>query len=181
MKHVMKTLKHNGIYVPPYDYKGFSVKIQNQTLKLSEKTEPMAVAWIRKTLSTASPPDSIFKKNFMKEFLNKLKEENPQAKFLETFIPKYITSLDVPPTTLNNGSQPTADEIDLSQVSNYIVQEKAAKEAITKEVKKQQVGRRGKDRVACARSVTTHRYMVACSSQHVLELRQKAFVVVGDQ
>ena len=143
MKHVMKTLKHNGIYVPPYDYKGFSVKIQNQTLKLSEKTEPMAVAWIRRTLSTTiPPPDTVFKKNFMKEFLNKLKEENPQAKFLETFIPKYITSLDVPPTTLNNGSQPTADEIDLSQVSNYIVQEKAAKEAITKEVKKQQAEER---------------------------------------
>ena len=27
MRHVMKSLKHNGIYVPTYDYKGFNVKI----------------------------------------------------------------------------------------------------------------------------------------------------------
>ena len=142
MKHVMKTLKHNGIYVPPYDYKGFNVKIQNQTLKLTPKSEQMAAAWIRKTLSTASPPDTVFKKNFMKEFLNQLKAENSQAKFFDTFIPKYILSLDVPPTTLNNGNQPTADEIDLTQVSNFIQQEKVAKEALVKEVKKKQAEER---------------------------------------
>lgn len=142
MKHVMKTLKHNGIYVPPYDYKGFNVKIQNQTLKLTPKSEQMAAAWIRKTLSTASPPDTVFKKNFMKEFLNQLKAENPQAKFLDTFIPKYILSLDVPPTNLNNGNQPTADEIDLTQVSNFIQQEKVAKETLVKEVKKKQAEER---------------------------------------
>ena len=45
MKHVMKSLKHNGIFVPPYDLKGFSVKIQGQTIKLTEKSEPMAMAW----------------------------------------------------------------------------------------------------------------------------------------
>ncbi len=50
MKHVMKSLKHNGIYVPPYDLKGFNIKIQGQTIKLTEKSEPMAVAW-----STPSP------------------------------------------------------------------------------------------------------------------------------
>ena len=142
MKHVMKSLKHNGIYVPPYDYKGFSVKIQNQTLKLMPKSEQMAVAWIRKTLSTASPPDSIFKKNFMKEFLGQLKGENPSANFLNDFTPKYSTSLDVPPATLNNGNQPTADEIDFTQVCSFIEQEKAKKEALTKEIKKQQTEER---------------------------------------
>ena len=35
----------------------------------------MAVAWVRKTLSTVSPPDKVFKKNFMKEFLNNLKKK----------------------------------------------------------------------------------------------------------
>ncbi len=143
MKHVMKSLRHNGIYVPPYDYKGFSVTVQGQTLKLSQKTEPMAVAWARRLLSTTiPPPDTIFKKNFMKEFLNRLKEENPQAKFLNDFIPQYLTSLEVPSATLNNGNQPTADEIDLSQVTDYIKQEKAAKEALTKESKKQQAEER---------------------------------------
>ena len=53
MKHVMKSLKHNGIFVPLYDYKGFSIKIQGQTIKLSEKTEPMAMAW---NAETYQPP-----------------------------------------------------------------------------------------------------------------------------
>ena len=86
----MKSLKHNGIFVPPYDYKGFGVKIAGQTVKLTPKSEQMAVAWGRKTLCTVSPPDKVFKHNFMKEFLNELKEENPQAKFLDAFIPSYL-------------------------------------------------------------------------------------------
>jgi len=44
----MKSLKHNGIFVPAYDYKGFSVKIRGQTVKLTPKTEQMAVAWLEK-------------------------------------------------------------------------------------------------------------------------------------
>ena len=28
MKHVLKSLKHNGIFVPQYEPKGFAVKIQ---------------------------------------------------------------------------------------------------------------------------------------------------------
>ena len=49
MKQVMKSLKHNGIYVPAYDYKGFSIKIKGQSVKLTPKSEQMAIAWIRKT------------------------------------------------------------------------------------------------------------------------------------
>ena len=86
MKHVMKSLKHNGIFVPPYDYKGFSLKIQDKTLQLTPKSEQMAVAWTRKTLSTVSPPDNLFKKNFMKEFLEELKKENPSAGYLNNFV-----------------------------------------------------------------------------------------------
>ncbi len=37
MKHVMKSLKHNGIFVPIYDYKGFNIKINGQTVKLTPK------------------------------------------------------------------------------------------------------------------------------------------------
>ncbi len=80
MKHVMKSLKHNGIFVPPYDLKGFNVKIQGQTIKLTEKSEPMAMAWSRRVLSTTiPPPDAVFTKNFMKEFLGQLKKENPSS------------------------------------------------------------------------------------------------------
>ena len=33
MRHVMKSLKHNGIFVPVYDYKGFSIKIRRSNHK----------------------------------------------------------------------------------------------------------------------------------------------------
>ena len=66
MKQVMKSLKHNGIYVPEYDYKGFSITIQGHTIKLTPKSEQMAIAWIRKRQSAASPPDKVFMKNFMR-------------------------------------------------------------------------------------------------------------------
>src|SRR5208337_4576317 len=138
MRHVMKSLKHNGIFVPLYDYKGFSIKLNGQTVKLTPKSEQMAVAWIRKSLSTVSPPDNVFKKNFMKEFLSQLKKENPSASFLYAFCSKYLTGIDNPPASLNNGNQLTAQEIDFTQVANFIEQEKAKKEALSKEVKKQQ-------------------------------------------
>jgi len=138
MKHVMKSLKHNGIFVPYYDYKGFSIKINGQTIKLTPKSEQMAVAWIRKTLSTVSPPDSVFKRNFMREFLGQLKKENSSAGFLDGFSSKYLTSIDNPSAILNNGNQPLDSEIDFSEVTSYIGQEKQKKLSISKEEKKQQ-------------------------------------------
>ena len=83
MKHVMKSLKHNGIFVPLYDYKGFNVKINGQPLKLTPKSEQMAVAWVRKTLSIASPPDNLFKHNFMKEFLIHSQRRKPLSYLLK--------------------------------------------------------------------------------------------------
>jgi len=142
MKHVMKSLKHNGIFVPPYDLKGFSVRIQGQTIKLTEKTEPMAMAWSRRVLSTTiPPPDKVFTKNFMKEFLEQLKNENPSAGYLNAFIPKYLASIDNPPNTQNNGGV-QVNEIDFSQVKSFIVDEKAKKESISKEEKKKQAEER---------------------------------------
>ncbi len=142
MKHVMKNLKHNGIFVPPYDLKGFNIKIQGQTIKLTEKSEPMAMAWSRRVLSTTiSPPDKVFTKNFMKEFLEQLKKENPSAGYLNTFTIKYLACIDAPPTTQNNGGT-QLNEIDFSQVKNFIVDEKAKKEAISKEEKKKQAEER---------------------------------------
>jgi len=126
----MNSLQHNGIFVPAYDYKGFTVKIQGKTVKLTEKTEPMAVAWERRNLSTTiAPPDTVFIRNFMKEFLGRLKEENPKEAFLDAFTSKYLANVDDP--ALNR-------EINFTEIKNFIQQEKAAKEAITKEVKKQQ-------------------------------------------
>ncbi len=142
MKHVMKSLKHNGIFVPPYDLKGFSVKIQGQTVKLTEKSEPMAAAWTRRVLSTTiPPPDKVFTKNFMREFLEQLKKENPQAGYLDSFTAKYLDSIENAPATQNNGGG-QAYEIDFSQVKNFILDEKAKKEAQTKEEKKKQAEER---------------------------------------
>ena len=142
MRHVMKSLKHSGIFVPVYDYKGFSIKIDGQNVKLTPKSEQMAIAWIRKSLSTVSPPDNVFKKNFMKEFFGQLKKDNPSASFLDAFSSKYLANIDNPPASLNNGNQSVMQEIDFSQVCNFIDQEKAKKEALTKEVKKQQAEER---------------------------------------
>jgi DNA topoisomerase-1 len=142
MKHVMKSLKHNGIYVPPYDYKGFCIKISGQTLKLTPKSEQMAVAWTRRTLSTTiPPPDTVFTKNFMREFLAKLQEENkenPKAAYLTEFIPKYLAAIDAPQT---DGCAQNLG-IDFSEIIHFILDEKAKKEALTKEEKKQQAEER---------------------------------------
>jgi DNA topoisomerase I len=141
-KHVMKSLKHNGIYVPPYDFKGFSIKIQGQPIKLTQKSEPMAMAWSRRVLSTTIPaPDKVFTKNFMKEFLEQLNKENPSATYLQGFISKYLSNIDNAPTTQNNGGQGPL-VIDFSQIQDYILKEKAKKEAISKEEKKKQAEER---------------------------------------
>jgi DNA topoisomerase-1 len=142
MKHVMKSLSHNGIYVPRYDYKGFTINIQGNTIKLTPKSEQMAVAWIRKNLSTVSPPDNVFKKNFMKEFLAQVKIENPSASYLDCFCKNYLSAIDNGPVMLNNSTMPIVEEIDFSQIVNFVEQEKAAKLALTKEVKKQQAEER---------------------------------------
>lgn len=143
MKHVMKSLKHNGIFVPPYDLKGFAVKIQGQAIKLTEKTEPMAVAWARRIRSTTiASPDKIFTRNFMREFLTKLEEENPQANFLPSFTKNYLNQIENAPATLNNGGQSLTQEIDFSQITKFVDDDKALKLALSKEDKKKQAEER---------------------------------------
>jgi DNA topoisomerase-1 len=133
MKHVLKSLLHNGIYVLPYDYKGFSVKIQGHTVKLSPKSEQMAIAWLKKTQSTLSPPDKIFQKNFMQEFLEQLKTENPAIDFLNSFSSDYLKKIET-----DNADNAGNAEIDFSEVAQYIEQEKLKKLNMTQSEKKQQ-------------------------------------------
>jgi DNA topoisomerase-1 len=137
VKHTINSLKHNGIYVPPYDYKGFNIKIHGQTLKLTPKSEQMAIAWVRKTQSTVSPPDKVFFKNFMREFIEELNRENPSfsldyAKIIEN------DDFVVP----SNGQPATFAGIDLSEIAQYIEQEKAKKLNIPHSEKKQQAAER---------------------------------------
>ncbi|MGD6853404.1 MAG: DNA topoisomerase I [Candidatus Bathyarchaeia archaeon] len=138
----MKSLKHNGIFVPPYDLKGFTVKIAGQPIKLTEKSEPMAVAWTRRVLSTTIPaPDKVFTRNFMREFLEQIKQENPSATYLNSFVPKYLDSIENAPATQPNGGVQVS-EIDFTEVRAFILDEKAKKEALTKEDKKKQAEER---------------------------------------
>ena len=90
MKQVMKSLKHNGIYVPQYEPQNFKIKIRGQSVKLTSKSEQMAIAWIRKTMSLTTPPDKVFMKNFMQEFLEQLKQENPALKLLHSLDRKSV-------------------------------------------------------------------------------------------
>ncbi len=130
MKYRMQSLCHNGIYVPPYDYKGFSVKIQGILIKLSPKTEQMAIAWVRKEQSKLSPPDKLFYKNFMEDFAEALKAENSSLQILANL---KIRS-DIEP--LNDGKPRPDMEIDFSEIRQYVLQEQQKKERMPKEEKK---------------------------------------------
>lgn len=135
----MKSLRHNGIYVPPYELKGFKIGIQGQVFALTEKSEPMAVAWVRRVLSTTiSPPDHVFTKNFMREFLEQLKKENDSVAFLDVFLLKYLESLDVSLSGQNKSERQQQYEIDFSEVKTFVLDERVKREAISKEEKKSQ-------------------------------------------
>src|SRR3990170_2700576 len=128
MKHVLKSLKHNGIYVPQYDYKQFKVKIRGETIPLSPKSEQMAVVWIRKRQSALSPPDKVFMRNFMREFLEQLKQENPSSETLKSFAPEYLRIIeDYEANDIYIPSAPIHGEIDFSEIVNYVEGEKQKK------------------------------------------------------
>jgi DNA topoisomerase-1 len=134
MKQVMKSLKHNGIYVSSYDYKGFNIKIQGQTIKLKPKSEQMAIAWIRKKQSILSPPDEVFEKNLMQEFLEQLKQENPSLDFLRSFSANYLEKI--------KNVTPIDSAIDFSEVSKYLDNEKQKKLNMSQAEKKKQAAER---------------------------------------
>jgi DNA topoisomerase-1 len=137
MRQVLKSLKHNGIFVPEYKSQGFTVNIQGQTIKLKEKSEQMAVAWIRKRHSAASPPDKVFMKNFMHEFLEQLKLENPSLKFLDSFTSEYIKKIETyNANDVGSTSAPVHSDIDFSEISNYVEQEKQNKLSLSQIEKK---------------------------------------------
>jgi len=138
MKYKLKSLKHNGIFVPPYEYKGFSIKIKGSPVKLSPKTEQMAIALVKKEQSITSPPDRVFYKNFIQDFLEQLQIENPSLSFLEHFYTEYIKNTDNNDafTALINEKPVERTEIDFSQVSEHLEQEKIQKLNMTKVEKK---------------------------------------------
>jgi DNA topoisomerase I len=137
MKYCMKSLKHNGIYVPPYEYKGLSVKVHGQTVKLSPETEQMAIAWARKKLSVTSPPDKLFYRNFVEDFLKALNSENLSQGFLKDFTVSYIKSLERDDGKwVINGRLKDDPEVDFSEVTEHVLREQQKKLNMTKEERK---------------------------------------------
>jgi DNA topoisomerase-1 len=64
----VKTLHHNGVIVPTkYQGRGLTVKIKDQTVKLNDEQEEMAVAWAKK-FGTPYVEDSVFAVNFHNDF-----------------------------------------------------------------------------------------------------------------
>jgi DNA topoisomerase-1 len=129
MKSGLKSLRHNGVYVPAYEYKGLLIKIRGNPVKLSPKTEQMASAWMRKIQSATSPPDKVFYKNFIKDFLEQLKLENHYSNFLNDFSIEHLNKIDADDFELVNSCNDTnrMTEIDFSQISEYLTQEKLKK------------------------------------------------------
>ncbi|MDH7477646.1 MAG: DNA topoisomerase I [Candidatus Bathyarchaeota archaeon] len=130
----LKTLRHNGIYVPTYDYKGFAIKIQGHTIKLGPKSEQMALVWAKK-LRSPSPPDKVFYKNFMQDFLNQLKLENPSADFLARFSSEHLNSIEKDSSELSNCMH-LGDVVDFSEIFKYLDKENQKKLNLTKKEKK---------------------------------------------
>ena len=137
MKYRMKNLKHNGIYVPTYEYQGLSVRVHGQSFKLSSQTEQMAVAWARKKLSATSPPDKLFYRNFVEDFLKALRAENPSGAFLKEFATDHLKILEKDDGTwIVDGRLKDDPEVDFSMVTEYVLKEQQKKQSMTKEEKK---------------------------------------------
>jgi DNA topoisomerase-1 len=143
MKHEMKSLRHNGIFVPAYEPKGFKIKIQGQFMRLSLKSEQMAIAWVRKRQSALSPPDKIFMENFMREFLEQLKLENQSNQFLPRFSSEYLAKIrNYAGNDVGNPDSEIHRDIDFSEITDFVNREKQLKETMPPIEKKQKAAER---------------------------------------
>jgi DNA topoisomerase I len=104
-----KTLAHNGVAFPPaYSFRGFVVKLKAKEFKLNSTQEEMLWAIARKK-GTPYLQDAVFIANFMSDFRKVLPTEFSALNF---------------------------SEIDLSSIEKVQSEERAQREAITKEENK---------------------------------------------
>lgn len=81
MKDKWKTLKHKGpIFPPEYEYQKFNVIVDGKKYTLSPETEEMAYAWAQKH-ATDYVKDSVFQKNFWKDFSAVIPSELKKTRF----------------------------------------------------------------------------------------------------
>jgi DNA topoisomerase-1 len=113
----MKQLIHNGILIPKYEPKGFSITIKGKKTALTSEQEEMAIAWVKK-LETDYIKDPVFVKNFFSDFR--------KAMGVDESIP--------------------LEQFDFKEIVDYVQKEKAAKASLSKDEKKRQAEERKKKR-----------------------------------
>ena len=102
----MKQLSHNGILIPKYESKGFSISFRGKKIALTPGQEEMAVAWVKK-LGTEYADDKIFVRNFFEDFCRAL-----------------------------GIGKASPEDFDFSEIKNFVERERGAKEKMSKEEKK---------------------------------------------
>ncbi|MGQ4913073.1 MAG: DNA topoisomerase I [Candidatus Thorarchaeota archaeon] len=114
----MDSLRHNGIRVlEPPPPRGLSITVRGEKVLLNQLQEEMAVAWVRK-LGTPYVEDPVFVRNFMTDFGKALGVKEPLS----------------------------VDDIDFTEVIRVVEEERARKEAMSKEEKKADRERRKAER-----------------------------------
>ncbi len=107
MSPKIKQLIHNGVLVPVYEPKGFTIRYKGKELKLAPGLEEMAVGWVKK-LETDYVKDPVFVRNFVQDF----------SKALGIEIPSKI------------------EDFDFSEIQRWVEQEKAKRESMSREERK---------------------------------------------
>jgi DNA topoisomerase-1 len=84
------TLKHNGpVFPPEYEYQKYKVIVQGKEHILSEAAEELAFAWAQKH-ATDYIKDSVFQRNFWKDFKALLPEELKKTSFPKDWDFRFI-------------------------------------------------------------------------------------------
>jgi DNA topoisomerase-1 len=104
----LKQLIHNGIVIPDSpEYQKLTIKVNGKTIQLTPKQEEMALAWCKK-IGTPYVEDSVFIRNFLKDFSKELRIDGALK----------------------------LDQIDFSNVLSVVQAEREAKASMSKEEKK---------------------------------------------
>lgn len=113
----IKQLIHNGVIIPQYEPRGFSIFHKGIRISLDPIQEEMAVAWVRK-LGTEYVSDPVFVRNFLSDFCKTPNMPNPCR----------------------------IEDFDFSEIQRWVEAEKLRKEQMSKEEKKALAAERKKIR-----------------------------------
>jgi len=112
-------LIHNGVLIPTYEPKGFTIRCKGRELSLTPAQEEMGVSWVKK-LGTDYVKDLVFVKNFVNDFSKALGIETPLG----------------------------IEDFDFSEIQRWVEEEKTRREGMSREEKKKLAEARKKIREA---------------------------------